>query len=143
WFRDFHIDALRLDAVHAIKDFSPKHILQEIKEQVTLLEQQSGSKHHLIVELDLNDTRFVKATANGGFGMDAQWIDEFHHALYVASGGDRQGYYNDFEGIKHLAKAFNDAYVYDGVYSPYRLKTFGMKADDILGEQFIVFSQNH
>ncbi len=143
WFRDFHIDALRLDAVHAIKDFSPKHILQEIKEQVLLLAQKTGKKYYLIAELDLNDTRFVKPIEKGGFGMDAQWIDEFHHALYVASGGEKQGYYTDFEGVEHLAKAFNDAYVYDGIYSEHRLKTFGMKADEIAGGQFVVFSQNH
>jgi maltooligosyltrehalose trehalohydrolase len=143
WFRDFHIDALRMDAVHAIKDFSAKHILREIKEEVNRLMEDTGRKHHLIVELDLNDVRFINPLEKEGFGMDAQWIDEFHHALRVAAGGERSGYYSDFDGIGHLAKAYKDAYVYDGIYSPHRLKTFGSKAETNPGKQFIVFSQNH
>jgi maltooligosyltrehalose trehalohydrolase len=143
WFRDFHIDALRLDAVHAIKDFSTKHLLREIKQQVNQLMAETGRKHHLIVELDLNDTRFINPLEKEGFGMDAQWIDEFHHALRVTVSGDKTGYYSDFDGIKHLEKAYRDAYVYDGLYSPHRKKTFGIKAEHNPGEQFIVFSQNH
>jgi maltooligosyltrehalose trehalohydrolase len=142
WFRDFHIDALRLDAVHAIKDFSPKHILQEIRQQVDLLMQQTGRKHYLIVELDLNDTRFINPLSKAGFGMDAQWIDEFHHALRVTSGQEKTGYYSDFDEIESLAKAYEDAYVYDGTYSTHRKKVFGMKTENP-GEQFVVFSQNH
>ncbi|MEX8546636.1 MAG: malto-oligosyltrehalose trehalohydrolase [Mucilaginibacter sp.] len=143
WFRDFHIDALRMDAVHAIKDFSTKHLLREIKQNVNQLMAETGRKHHLIVELDLNDTRFINPLEKEGFGMDAQWIDEFHHALRVTVSGDKTGYYSDFDGIKHLEKAYRDAYVYDGLYSPHRKKTFGIKAEDNPGEQFVVFSQNH
>lgn len=143
WFRDFHIDALRMDAVHAIKDFSSKHLLREIKQHVNQLSIETGRKHHLIVELDLNDTRFINPLEKEGFGMDAQWIDEFHHALRVTVSGDKTGYYSDFDGIKHLEKAYRDAYVYDGLYSPHRKKTFGIKAENNPGEQFIVFSQNH
>lgn len=143
WFRDFHIDALRMDAVHAIKDFSTKHLLREIKQHVNQLSAETGRKHHLIVELDLNDTRFINPLEKEGFGMDAQWIDEFHHALRVTVSGDKTGYYSDFDGIKHLEKAYRDAYVYDGLYSPHRKKTFGIKAEHNPGEQFIVFSQNH
>lgn len=142
WFRDFHIDALRLDAVHAIKDFSPKHILKEIKENINRLMQETGQVHHLIIEFDLNDRRFIDPIEKDGYGMDAQWIDEFHHALRVTAGGKRDGYYADFNGIGHLAKAYNDAYVYDGIYSPHRLKTFGIKTNNP-GRQFIAFSQNH
>ena len=142
WFRDFHIDALRLDAVHAIKDFSPVHILREIKQHVNELMQQTGRTHYLIVELDLNDTRFINPLEKEGYGMDAQWIDEFHHALRVTAGGEQQGYYSDFAGIEHLAKAYKDAYVYDGQYSEHRKKNFGVKANNP-GQQFIVFSQNH
>lgn len=143
WFRDFHIDALRLDAIHAIKDFSPVHILKEIKQYTDLLMQETGRTHYLIAELDLNDTRFIKPISKGGYGLDSQWVDEFHHALYIASGGKKEGYYTDFEGVAHLAKAYNDAYVYDGLYSPHRLKTFGEKATEHPGQQFIAFSQNH
>jgi maltooligosyltrehalose trehalohydrolase len=142
WFKDFRIDALRIDAVHAIKDFSPKHILQEMREAVDLLMAQTGRTHYLIIEFDLNDKRFIDPVAKGGYGMDAQWIDEFHHALRVTAGGERNGYYSDFEGIKHLAKSYCDAYVYDGVYSEERQKTFGIKTDNP-GRQFVVFSQNH
>src|SRR5215207_1372312 len=142
WFRDFHIDALRLDAVHAIKDFSPVHILREIKQHVNELMQQTGRTHYLIVELDLNDTRFINPLEKEGYGMDAQWIDEFHHALRLTAGGEQQGYYSDFTGIEHLAKAYKDAYVYDGQYSEHRKKNFGVKANNP-GQQFIVFSQNH
>jgi maltooligosyltrehalose trehalohydrolase len=143
WFRDFHVDALRLDAVHAIKDFSPIHILREIRERVDALMAQTGRTHYLIVELDLNDTRFINPIEKGGFGMDAQWIDEFHHALRVSSGQERSGYYSDFDGISSLAKAYKDAYVYDGAYSEHRKKKFGMKASGNSGDQFVVFSQNH
>ena len=143
WFRDFHIDALRMDAVHAIKDFSAKHILQEIKEAVNRLIEQTGKQHYLIAELDLNDSRFINPIDKGGFGIDGQWVDEFHHALRVTAGGERDGYYSDFNGIKDLAKSYRDAYVYDGVYSPQRLKTFGNKVEDNPGQQFVVFSQNH
>ena len=142
WFRDFHIDALRMDAVHAIKDFSPKHILQEIKERVEEWSEVSGRKHYLIVELDLNDPRFINTQAKGGYGMDAQWTDEFHHALRVAAGGEKTGYYSDFGGLSDLAKAYKDAYVYDGQFSVHRKKVFGAKTENE-GHQFVVFSQNH
>lgn len=143
WFRDFHIDALRLDAVHAIKDFSPVHILQEIKQHTDALMQATGRTHYLIVELDLNDNRFINPLSRGGYGMDAQWVDEFHHALRVAAGEEQTGYYSDFNGIEHLAKAYRDAYVYDGQYSPHRKKSFGVRAEHNGGKQFVVFSQNH
>lgn len=143
WFRDFHIDALRLDAVHALKDFSPKHILREIREAVDKLSDETGRPYYLIAEMDLNDNRFVAPLEEGGYGMDAQWIDEFHHALRVTAGGDRNGYYSDFEGIHDLAKAYKDAYVYDGQFSPHRKKFFGTKADSEFGQQYVVFSQNH
>jgi len=143
WFRDFHIDALRMDAVHAIKDFSPVHILAEIKSRVDELIQQTGKQHYLIVECDLNDTRFINPQQQAGFGMDSQWIDEFHHALRITAGGEQTGYYSDFSGIADLAKSYNDAYVYDGQYSEHRQKFFGSKAENNTGEQFVVFSQNH
>ncbi|MFD2162032.1 malto-oligosyltrehalose trehalohydrolase [Paradesertivirga mongoliensis] len=143
WFRDFHVDALRLDAVHAIKDFSPVHIVQELKMRVNELMEKTGRRHYLIAELDLNDNRFINPLDQHGYGMDAQWLDEFHHALRVTAGGEPTGYYSDFNGISHLAKSYKDAYVYDGQFSPHRNKTFGVKADHNPGEQFVVFSQNH
>lgn len=143
WFRDFHIDAVRMDAVHAIKDFSPVHILREMKQLVNQLMKETGRTHYMIVELDLNDTRFINPLEEQGYGMDAQWIDEFHHALRVTATGENTGYYADFTGIQHLAKTYQDAYVYDGQFSPHRNKTFGIKAENNPGKQFIAFSQNH
>ncbi|RYG11696.1 MAG: malto-oligosyltrehalose trehalohydrolase [Chitinophagaceae bacterium] len=142
WFRDFHIDTLRLDAVHAIKDFSPQHILAEIKLYTEKLSSITGRSYRLIVELDLNDNKFINPQQKGGYGMDAQWIDEFHHALRVTTGQEKTGYYSDFNGVADLAKSYNHAYVYDGQYSPHRRKNFGVVADNP-GDQFVVFSQNH
>jgi maltooligosyltrehalose trehalohydrolase len=143
WFRDFGIDALRMDAVHAIKDFSARHLLQELRQETDKLMRETGRRHYLIVECDLNDPRFINSEEKGGFGMDAQWMDEFHHALRVAAGEARSGYYTDFDGLQHLSKSYEDAYVYDGIYSPHRDKIFGRKASENGGQQFIVFSQNH
>ncbi|MDB5112072.1 MAG: malto-oligosyltrehalose trehalohydrolase [Mucilaginibacter sp.] len=143
WFRDFHVDALRMDAVHAIKDLSPKHILREIKEHVDELMQQTGKIHYLIVECDLNDTRFINPLDQQGYGMDTQWIDEFHHALRVTAGGKKEGYYSDFNPVSSLAEAYVNGYVYHGQYSVHREKYFGTTTENNPGRQFVVFSQNH
>lgn len=142
WFRDFHVDALRLDAVHAIKDNSPEHILYEIKKSKDALEKITGGNYYLIAEVDLNDPKFINSTSVGGYGMNAQWVDEFHHALRVTAGEKSIGYYSDFNGIEHLTKSYRDAYVFDGEFSTHRKKFFGKKTVNP-GEQFIVFSQNH
>lgn len=143
WFRDYHVDALRLDAVHAIRDLGPKHILRDIREAVDEYIELSGKTHYLIAECDLNDPKFINpATDPGAYGMDAQWLDEFHHALRVTMGEPRQGYYADFDGLPHLAKSFQDAYVYTGQFSAHRERHFGTLCDNP-GHQFIVFAQNH
>lgn len=143
WFRDFHIDALRMDAVHAIKDLSAQHLLQELRQRTDELCATTGRQHYLIVECDLNDSRYISPLKEKGLGMEAQWNDEFHHALRVAAGEPRKGYYADFNGLEHLAKSYKDAYVYDGNYSPHRLRKFGSKATTTRGSKFVVFSQNH
>lgn len=143
WFRDFHIDALRLDAVHALKDFGAKQILAAMREASDKLSQQTGRHHYLIGECDLNDVRYIREEKNGGYGLHGQWIDEFHHALRVSVGEPKTGYYADFESITHLSKSYAHAYVYNGIYSPHRKKTFGNEALGAKGEQFVVFSQNH
>lgn len=142
WFRDFHVDALRIDAVHAIKDFSPTHIVKEIRQHTDLLSQQTNRPYYLIAELDLNDPVFINPYNKCGYGADAQWVDEFHHALRVAAGQPTEGYYSDFDGINHLVKSYTDAYVYDGQFSAHRKKLFGKKTYNP-GQQFVVFSQNH
>lgn len=143
WFRDFHIDALRLDAVHAIKDFSPVHILADIKTYTEKLSQSTGRTYQLIAELDLNDERYIRNQSKYGYGMDAQWVDEFHHALRVCTGQLKEGYYSDFNGVADLAKSYQDAYVYTGQYSAHRQKKFGMPVQQVSGAKFVVFSQNH
>ena len=143
WLRDFHIDALRLDAVHAIKDFGPVHILQELRQQVDQLMALTGRQYYLLAECDLNDPRFIDPLTKRGYGMDAQWMDEFHHTLRVTVGEEPTGYYADFDGLDHLAKSYRDGYVYDGQFSAVRQKLFGQKAKTNPGQQFIVFSQNH
>ncbi len=144
WLRDFHIDALRLDAVHAIKDFSAVHLLQEIRAKTDELMAMTGQTHYLIAESDLNDPKYISPLEQNGFGMDAQWTDEFHHALRVTAGEPKKGYYSDFSGIAQLAKSYTDAYVYTRMFSAERGKTFGRKASaQHLGSQFVVFSQNH
>ncbi|GAB3574642.1 malto-oligosyltrehalose trehalohydrolase [Spirosoma luteolum] len=143
WFRDFHIDALRLDAVHAIRDNSASHLLRDMRLNVDRLMAQTGRQHYLIIESDQNETRFIRPVDAGGYGMDAQWNDEFHHALRVTAGGERHGYYADYDGISHLAKSFRDAYVYDGTYMPRRASIVGSPTTDLPGRQFVVFSQNH
>ncbi len=143
WFRDFHIDALRMDAVHAIRDFSPVHILREINQHVAELMEQTGRTHYAIAECDLNDTRYINPLQKEGYGFSGQWIDEFHHALRVTAGGERNGYYSDFNGITDLANAYQNGYVYHGQYSNQREKTFGTTTEGIDGSQFVVFSQNH
>lgn len=143
WFRDFHIDALRMDAVHTIKDFSPTHILEDFRTYVDELMEKTGRTHYLVIESDLNDAKFIDTVENRGYGMDAQWMDEFHHSLRVATGQEQHGYYADFGGLTHLAKSYHDAYVYDGIYSTHRKKTFGNKTNGRPGWQFVVFSQNH
>lgn len=143
WFEDFHIDGLRMDAVHVIKDFGPAHILQDIRRLTDNIVAESGKQRYLFVECDLNDRRFLDPLEVNGFAMDGQWLDEFHHALRVAAGEEKIGYYKEFEGITHLAKAYEKAYVFDGCYSSYRQKFFGTDSDGIEGNRFIVFSQNH
>lgn len=143
WLRDYHIDGLRLDAVHAIKDFSAKHFLAELSEATDRLREDSGRKHFLIAEVDLNDNRFITDRNKGGYGLHAQWIDEFHHAIHAWLTGEIKGYYEDFGDFEHLVRSYEDTYVYNGVYSPHRKKIFGSSAENNPSDQFVVFIQNH
>jgi len=143
WLDEFHIDGLRLDAVHAIKDMGARHFLSELSEAVRKLEESQLRHLPLIAECDLNDAKYISPHSRGGYGLTGQWIDEFHHALHALLTGESNGYYEDFGEFEHIRKAFEKTYVYDGIYSPHRKKTFGSSALDHTYDQFVVFSQNH
>lgn len=143
WLEDYRVDVLRLDAVHAIKDLSAIPFVRQLKELATEIEVRTGRRKLLIAELDLNDPRYIHPVARGGYGLDGQWVDEFHHALRTLMTGDRSAYYSDFGEIGQLENAFRNTYVYDGIYSAYRHRVFGGHADGCPYEQFVVFSQNH
>jgi maltooligosyltrehalose trehalohydrolase len=143
WLRDYHADGLRLDAVHAIVDTSATHILEELAGGVDELEAELATPKFLIAESDLNDPRIVADRALGGYGMDAQWSDDFHHALHAVLTGERAGYYADFGSLAQLAKALRQAFVYDGVYSPHRRRRHGRTPAGIPPTRFLGYLQNH
>ncbi|WP_418607611.1 malto-oligosyltrehalose trehalohydrolase [Georgenia sp. SUBG003] len=144
WLRDFHIDALRLDAVHALVDDSPRHLLAELSDAVADLEGEVGRPLSLVAESDLNDAKMVTATAAGGLGMTAQWNDDLHHALHALVTGERQGYYADFGSPETLAKALTDVFVHAGEFSSFRGKVWGAPVPpDVDRRRFVVFSQDH
>lgn len=143
WLRDFHMDGLRLDAVHAIFDFGAKHIMQELSEKTDELSIETGRKHYLIAESHLNDVRYISPPSLGGYGLDAQWSDDFHHAVHTLVTGEKKGYYMDFGNPRQLSKAIKEVFVFDGKYSEFRKKTYGNSARNNPGEQFVIFSQNH
>lgn len=143
WLDEFHIDGLRLDAVHTYWDHSALHFAQQLSEAVAELEKQTGRKKLLIAEIDLNNPRYITPVAAGGYGLTAQWADEFHHALHGRLTGEQQGYYEDYGALWHLEKAFKDAYVYTGQYSAHRKRKFGLPPSANTCCQFVVFAQNH
>jgi len=143
WLEDLHVDALRLDAIHAIFDFSAVHFLQQLAQLTMEIGQRTGRKKELIAETDANDPRNINPPSKGGYGLDGQWVDEFHHSLRTLLTGETSGYYEDFGSIAHLEKAFRQTYVYNGVYSRHRRRTFGGHADHLPYDQFVVFAQNH
>jgi maltooligosyltrehalose trehalohydrolase len=143
WLRDYHCDGLRLDAVHAIADDSATHILEQLAAEVTALAAHLGRPAFLIAESDLNNPVFVRSADAGGYGLDAAWADEWHHALHATLTGDRSGYYEDFGPLPVLAKALRQAWVYDGIYSPHRRRVHGRPPAGLAGTQFVVFTQNH
>lgn len=143
WLDEFHIDGLRMDAVHAIWDCSARHFVAELSDYVEELQRTLNKKKLLIAEIDLNSPRYITPRHEGGYGLDAQWIDEFHHALRSLLTGDLSGYYADFGGLAPLAKSFRDSYVYTGQYSAVRKRSFGVAPAGRDYHQFIVFAQNH
>ena len=143
WLSDYHCDGLRLDAVHAIVDESATHILEALAVEVQALAAHVRRPLFLVAETDLNDPRFVRPRSAGGYGLDAAWADEWHHALHAALTGETSGYYEDFGGLSHLAKALRQAWVYDGIYSPHRRRVHGRAPGGLDGDQLVVFTQNH
>jgi maltooligosyltrehalose trehalohydrolase len=144
WLRDFHLDGLRLDAVHAFVDRSAIHFLEQLATEVEALASSLGRDLALIAESDLNDPRIVNPREAGGFGIDAQWNDDFHHALFsVLDSNPRQGYYTDFGELGQLAKALQSTFVYDGIYSSYRDRIHGKAARGLSQHRFVGCIQNH
>jgi maltooligosyltrehalose trehalohydrolase len=143
WLRNYHFDGLRLDAVHALIDTSATHILEQLVSEVGDLEAQSGRHLVLIAESDLNDPRIVRPREIGGYGVQAQWSDDFHHALHTVLTGERDGYYADFGSLADLAKAIERVFVYDGSYSPFRRRRHGRAPKGISNHSFLAYLQNH
>jgi maltooligosyltrehalose trehalohydrolase len=139
WIEDFHLDGLRLDAIHAIFDSGARHIVAEIGERVHAVNPRAL----VIAESGLNDPRVIRPPEVGGWGCDGQWADDFHHALRVLLTGERDGYYEEFGRVVDLAKAFARPFVHDGGYSTFRRRSFGAAAGDRPPEEFVVFDQNH
>lgn len=143
WTDEFHIDALRLDAIHAIYDFTAQPFLRELSDAVHERASGLGRTAHLIAESSLNDPRILWHGEDGGHGMDSHWNDDFHHALHVALTGERREYYVDFNGLRDLAEAMSGGYVYRGQYSEFRKRRHGAKPEGADASQLVVFSQNH
>jgi maltooligosyltrehalose trehalohydrolase len=144
WMRDFHIDGLRLDAVHAYVDRSAIHFLEQLAGETKMLEAALGRSKVLIAESDSNDPRIVTAREASGFGVDAQWSDDFHHALFAfLYKGRREGYYADFGTLGQLAKAVQHTFVYDGIYSHYRKRVHGKAPRGLSQHRFLGYIQNH
>ena len=143
WLRDYHCDGLRIDAIHAILDLSAVHFLEQLAIEVQELSAHLGRHLALIAESDLNDPRVVTPREAGGFGIDAQWSDDFHHALHTTLTGEHFGYYADFGAWADLAKALRHAYVYDGRYSQYRGRRHGRAPLGLSGSRFLGYLQTH
>ncbi len=143
WFKYFHIDALRLDAVHGIFDFSATHFLEQLAGEVKRYCSLNKKTHYLIAESDLNNSHIVREKDEGGYGIHAQWNDDFHHSLHACLTGERDGYYADFGKVAHIKKALEEGYCYDGNYSPYRKRLHGNSSRGLKGDKFITYIQNH
>ena len=143
WASEYHIDALRLDALHAIVDLSPQPFVAELAETVHRARERWNRKFYLMAESDLNDVRLVRSPDLGGYGLDAHWNDDFHHALHTVLTGEQTGYYSDFGRLEQLAKAWREGFIYSGEYSPYRRRRHGSSSRDVAAERLVVFAQNH
>ncbi len=145
WINEYHIDALRFDAVHGMCDcdFSARHVLEELCEAVHAQARVSGKDLSVIAESALNDVRILNPVEMGGYGLDAQWNDDFHHSLHALLTNENRGYYEDFGEVWHLEKAFREGFVYSGSYSRFRKRRHGNSSNEKPPHQFVVYSQNH
>ena len=143
WITEFHMDALRLDAVHAILDHSAEHFLEQLSEAVQARAETLNRRAFLIAESSDNDRRLITPREMGGYGMDAQWSDDFHHCVHALLTGEQDGYYQDYGSVKQLAEAIKAGFVYSGVYSRYRRRRHGSPSGDLPGQRFVVCIQNH
>jgi maltooligosyltrehalose trehalohydrolase len=143
WFDDFHVDALRLDAVHGIFDMSASPFLKELELAKERSADRLGRKLHLVAESDLGDPKIVRRREVDGHGLDAHWSDDIHHAVHALVTGERSGYYEDFGSLEQLVRGYRDGWVYQGEYSRHRRRGHGAPVTDIPAERFVVFSQNH
>jgi maltooligosyltrehalose trehalohydrolase len=143
WLKDYGFDGLRLDAVHAIFSFEAVHVLEELSIAVKALGEDLGKRFVLIAESDLNDPRLVRSVSRGGYGLDAHWADDFHHAIHRFFTGEAEGYYVDFHGLGDIAAALRDGYVYQGQYSAHRGRRHGRPPVGIEPHQLVVSAQNH
>ncbi len=143
WLKDYGFDGLRLDAVHAIFSFEAVHVLEELSIAVKALGKELGRSFVLIAESDLNDPRLVHAPPRGGYGLDAHWSDDFHHAIHRYFTGESNGYYADFHGLRDVATALRDGYVYQGQYSVHRGRRHGRAPLGVAAHQLVVSAQNH
>ncbi len=143
WVREMGVDGLRVDAVHAIVDTAPRTFTEELTAAVHDEARRLGRTVVVIAESAANDVRTIRSPGRGGWGFDAQWDDDFHHALHVLLTGERGGYYADYGSVGQLATAFEDGYAYTGEYSVYRRRRHGVPTDGVPAERFVVFAQNH
>ena len=143
WITDYHVDALRLDAVHAILDHSALNFLEELASAVHEQSTALNRRIHVIAESALNDTRVIRSTELGGYGLDAQWNDDFHHSLHTLLTEEREGYYVDFGDFQHMAQAFSEGFVYSGRYSVTMGRRHGNSSSGVPPVKFVVFAQNH
>ena len=144
WLRDYHVDGLRIDAVHALVDERATHLLEELVVEVEALGAQLRKPLFLIAESDLNDPRTISTREAGGQGLDGQWTDDVHHALHATLTGETAGYYNDFKGLDIVAKVLSDAFLHDGTWSSFRERRHGRPVPPTLsGHRFVVYLQDH